>query len=104
MRAIDKAVEHYQSIEVTPLEVEEWDETFYYKPMTCALKEKIFNHSEKNGKTQSLFPYAMIFMLLDGEGELVFNLGDLNKLMNNVDQAIIDRVGQTLFGKDDSKN
>ena len=104
MKAIDKAVNHFNSIEIKRLEVEEWsDETgtfeIYAKPLTLNESQKLYKLSKNNDL--DLLAYALIHKALDSNGNKLFTLEDKQKLLNNTDVSVLTKIGSWIMGSDD---
>ncbi|QDP48585.1 MAG: hypothetical protein Unbinned4234contig1002_11 [Prokaryotic dsDNA virus sp.] len=104
MRAIDRAVSHFDSIEVKKLEIEEWgDESgplvIYAKPLTLNESQKLYKLSKNDDL--ALLAYALIHKALDEQGEHLFTLEDKNKLMNHTDVGLLTTIGTWIMGSED---
>jgi len=104
VKAIDRAVTHFDSIDVRKLTVEEWaDESgpfvIYAKPLTLQESQKLYRVWKNDDL--ALLAYALIHKALDEDGEKHFTLDDKYKLMNNVDVGVLTRIGTWIMGTDD---
>ena len=104
MRAIDRAVNHFDSIEVKKLEVEEWSDgespfVIYAKPLTLKESQSLYRLSKNDDL--ALLAHAIISKSLDEDGNKNFTLEDKVRLMNNVDVGILTKIGTWIMGTDD---
>ena len=104
MRAIDRAVNHFDSIEVKKLEVEEWSDgespfVIYAKPLTLKESQSLYRLSKNDDL--ALLAHAIISKSLDEDGNKHFTLEDKVRLMNNVDVGILTKIGTWIMGTDD---
>jgi hypothetical protein len=90
MKLIDSAVAHYSSQAVRSIEIPEWDAVLYAKNLTLDDKAKWLARS--NSDTTDFMVYAVIFGIIDKEGEMVFSLEDKVKLRKSVDPEIVQRL------------
>lgn len=96
MSLIDKAVEHFSSKATREIHIPEWDVSLYAKNLTMNDKSKWLARS--NGNATDFMIYAIIFGLIDKDGNSPFDLGDKQKLMNQVDPDIITRLSDFILG------
>mgnify|MGYP003132336292 FL=1 len=104
MSAIDRAVSHFNSIDIRSMEVEEWaDESgtfkIYAKPLTLQESSKLYRLSKNDDL--ALLAYALIHKALDENGDKLFTMDDKYKLMNSVDVAVLTKIGTWIMGTDD---
>ena len=104
MRAIDRAVNHFDSIEVKKLEVEECSDeespfVIYAKPLTLKESQSLYRLSKNDDL--ALLAHAIISKSLDEDGNKHFTLEDKVRLMNNVDVGILTKIGTWIMGTDD---
>src|SRR5215471_3381114 len=95
--AIDAAVAHFEAQGVRKMKVEEWgDLEVYWRPLTLFEKRKIF----PAGKSveQTVAADVLIHKALDKDGKPLFELADRERLMRQVDQAIVDRIVGRILG------
>lgn len=90
MSLIDKAVQHFSTKVTREVYVPEWDVTLYSKNLTLDDRAKWL--SRANGDTTDYMVYAVIFGLVDGEGNQVFDIGDKVKLRRHVDPEVVSRL------------
>ena len=48
----------------------------------------------------TMMAYVLIYKALNSEGEKLFDIGDKNKLLNNVDREVLIRVAQEIMGQE----
>lgn len=96
MKAIERAVAHFESQEVQVIEVPEWADDndvplkIYSKPLTLAEMSKLQRYASDNDV--QLMAYCIIEKALDETGERMFTLEDKNSLMNKCDRNVIARI------------
>ena len=104
MSAIDRAVGHFNSIDIRSMEVEEWaDESgtfkIYAKPLTLQESSKLYRLSKNDDV--ALLAYALIHKALDENGDKLFTMDDKHKLMNSVDVTVLTKIGSWIMGSED---
>jgi|TARA_R110000744_G_scaffold23127_1_gene58777 hypothetical protein len=104
MSAIDRAVGHFNSIDIRSTEVEEWaDESgtfkIYAKPLTLQESSKLYRLSKNDDV--ALLAYALIHKALDENGDKLFTMDDKHKLMNSVDVTVLTKIGSWIMGSED---
>ena len=92
---LDKAKEHFKTIERKLIEVPEWDLTIYSKPLTLADKRKLTRTIKPEDVT--LFADVLILKSEDKTGNKIYSLEDKHTLMNLVDPEIVARVAQQIL-------
>ena len=100
MSAIDKAKDHFNSIEVKVIEIPEWsdeNEVFkiYAKPLTLGEMSKLQKYAKNDDV--ALMAYCLIHKCLDADGNKMFDLSDKHDLMHNVDQTIVTRIATEIM-------
>lgn len=90
MSLIDKAVQHFSSKGLRKIEIPEWDAELYAKNLTLEDRAKWLTRAD--GDTTDFMVYAIIFGLIDKDGNQVFDVGDKIKLRRNVDPDIVTRL------------
>jgi hypothetical protein len=90
MSLIDKAVQHFSSKGLRKIEIPEWDAELYAKNLTLEDRAKWLTRAD--GDTTDYMVYAIIFGLIDKDGNQVFDVGDKIKLRRNVDPDIVTRL------------
>ena len=103
MKAIERAKSHFAEQDVKVIEVAEWGEEdkplkIYAKPLTLAETSKLYKMSKNDDLT--MMAYVLIYKALDADGNKLFNIGDKNDLMNNVDREVLMRVAQEIMGQE----
>ena len=104
MSAIDRAVTHFNSIDIRSMEVEEWaDESgtfkIYAKPLTLQESSKLYRLSKNDDL--ALLAYALIHKALDESGDKMFTMDDKHKMMNSVDVTVLTKIGTWIMGTED---
>jgi hypothetical protein len=90
MSLIDKAVQHFSSKGLRKIEIPEWEAELYAKNLTLEDRAKWLTRAD--GDTTDYMVYAIIFGLIDKDGNQVFDVGDKIKLRRNVDPDIVTRL------------
>ena len=103
MKAIERAKAHFAEQDVKVIEVAEWGEDdkplkIYSKPLTLAETSKLYKMSKEDDLT--MMAYVLIYKALDDNGDKLFNLGDKNALLNNVDREILVDVATQIMGQE----
>jgi hypothetical protein len=103
MKAIERAKAHFAEQDVKVIEVAEWGEDdkplkIYSKPLTLAETSKLYKMSKEDDLT--MMAYVLIYKALDDNGDKLFDLGDKNALLNNVDREILVDVATQIMGQD----
>ena len=100
MSVIDRVKEHFESQGVKKIEVAEWGEegqplVIYCSPFTLAEKRNLF----KGARTDDLgvLVDAVMLKAKDKDGNKVFNLDDIQVLLNKADPEIIARVATEML-------
>lgn len=107
-KLIDSAVAHFNSKDVRKIEVPEWEVTLYAKNLTLDDKARMLRRSDSDNTDYLI--YALIFGLVDAEGEPVFTLEDKVPLRKKVDPDIVTRIatfiltGESLSEEEREKN
>ena len=107
MSAIDNAKKHFAEQDVKVIEVPEWgDENqslkIYSKPLTLAETSKLYKMSKEDDLT--MMAYVLIYKALDENGDKLFDLGDKNALLNQVDREILVDIAQKIMGQEPIEN
>jgi hypothetical protein len=100
MKLIDKAKEHFNTLEIKCIEVPEWSNEnevvkIYAKPLTLAEMSKLQKFAKDDDV--ALMAYCLIYKALDEEGNKVFDLSDKQTLMNNVDKDVLARIATEIM-------
>ena len=103
MSAIDNAKKHFAEQDVRVIEVPEWGDEdeplkIYSKPLTLAETSKLYKMSKEDDLT--MMAYVLIYKALDENGDKLFDLGDKNALLNQVDREILVDVAQKIMGQE----
>ena len=107
-KLIDSVVQHFSNLGVREIEVPEWEATLYVKNLTIEDKAKLNSHSQDD--IHDYMVYAIIFGVVDSEGNPVFDIGDKVKLRRHASSAVVERVAnevlafQTQSEEDREKN
>ena len=102
MRAIDKAKNHFKTLEVQRIEVPEWGDdegnplVIFVSPLTLHETSTLFQLSKSD--EMEMLAQAIILKSLDEEGKKHFNIGDKLFLMNNCDRDVVVRVAGEIMG------
>ena len=92
---LDKAKEHFKSIDRKIIEVPEWGQTVYSKPLTLADKRILTRNTKPDDVT--LFADVLILKAEDKEGKKLYSLEDKQTLMRSVDPEVVARVAQDIL-------
>ena len=103
MSVIENAKNHFNSQDIIKIVVPEWgndDEplVIYSKPLTLGETSKLYKLSKEDDLT--MMAYVLIYKALDADGNKLFNIGDKNDLMNNVDREVLMRDAQEIMGQE----
>lgn len=107
MKAIENAKKHFAEQDVRVIEVPEWGEEdkplkIYSKPLTLAETSKLYKMSKEDDLT--MMAYVLIYKALDENGDKLFDLGDKNALLNQVDREILVDIAQKIMGQEPIEN
>jgi hypothetical protein len=103
MKAIERAKTHFAEQDVKVIKVPEWGSEdkplkIYTKPLTLGETSKLYKMSKEDNLT--MMAYVLIYKALDENGEKIFNIGDKNDLLNNVDREILVDVATQIMGQE----
>ena len=62
------------------------------------MKSKLYKMSKEDDLT--MMAYVLIYKALDENGDKLFDLGDKNAFLNNVDREILVNVATQIMGQD----
>jgi hypothetical protein len=96
---------HYRetiSGELKPIEVPEWDLTFYYKRGTNFTMESKVMELQNSGKTAEALIQVLINRLLDEDGKRVFNEHNKVELMRSADPKVLLSIVTQINDDDDT--
>jgi hypothetical protein len=101
MDAIERAKAHFNNQEIKSMEVEEWSDesgplVIYAKPLTLNETQKLYKLAKDDDL--ALLAYAIINKALNADGEKLFTLDNKQALMNNVDVAVLTKIGTWIMG------
>lgn len=104
---LDRAQEHFESLEGQSIEVPEWGEdgeplVVYFDPMTLREKTKLYKMAKNDD--MALLAYALIFKATTSDGEKMFTIEDKVRIMNKVDPAVVARIAKRIIGADDDED
>ena len=107
MKAIDNAKKHFAEQDVRVIEVPEWGDEdkplkIYSKPLTLAETSKLYKMSKEDDLT--MMAYVLNYKALDENGDKLFDLGDKNALLNQVDREILVDIAQKIMGQEPIEN
>lgn len=95
MKLIEKALQHFQSIEPRELYVSEWDVTIYATEPTLGQKSKWM--AKSNGDNTDFMLNAIVEGALDKDGKPLFDVGD-KPTLRRIGSTITERVGLFVLG------
>lgn len=104
MRAIERAVSHFEDQEVRVTIVDEWKDEhgsplkIYSKPLTLAETSKLYKMSQQDDL--KMMAMVLVYKALDENGDKIFELEDKNTLLNKVEQEVLVRVATAMMGQD----
>ena len=103
MKAIERAKTHFAEQDVKVIKVPEWGEEdkpleIYSKPLTLSETSKLYKMSKNDDLT--MMAYVLIYKALDADGNKLFDIGNKNDLLNNVDREVLMRVAQQIMGQE----
>lgn len=102
MSVLDKAKEHFASLERRSLDVPEWDCTIFWTPWTVGERQKLWGQIKASGREAEINARAIILKAQDADGKPVFRIDDLKALTTSVDASVVERVGGEIIGVDAS--
>lgn len=95
-RLIDLAVEHFSSLGVREVVIPEWGDTrVFMKNFSLEDKAKLSSRAQED--TWDYLCYTVIFGLVDGEGNPVFDIGDKIKLKRFSSSGVIERLATAIL-------
>ena len=95
MSVLQKAKEHYHSQmsgEMKSIFIEEWDETIYFKPNANFAQQGKVLELHNKGKLAEALVETLMQRAMTKEGKRMFNFGDKDALLREVDPEIIVRI------------
>jgi hypothetical protein len=95
MSVLQKAKEHYHSTmsgEMKSIYVEEWQETVYFKPNANFAQQGKILELHNKGKIAEALVETLMQRAMTAEGKRMFNFGDKDALLREVDPEIIVRI------------
>lgn len=98
MGNLDKAKEHFSSLEVQSIDVPEWDQTVYWRPWNIAERQKVWGAVKQSGRETELSARVLITKALDKDGKNLYSVGDLRTLCHDVDFAVVERISAAIIG------
>ena len=101
MRAIDRAKEHFNSLQVKRIEVPEWGDkkgpfVIYSKPFTLRDQGKL-QLATKNSNESEMLAELLIMKALDEKGDALFTIEDKVALKTQVDANILARIAAEIM-------
>ena len=92
MSVIDNMKAHFSDQEVKTIEVKEWGDDegplkIFVKPFTLAEQKKLYSMSKNDD--MDMLAYTLIMKALDADGNKIFNLGDKQTILNQVDPFVL---------------
>ena len=95
-KLIDLAVEHFNSLGVREVIIPEWGDTkVFMKNFSLEDKAKLSARAQED--TWDYLCYTVIFGLVDGEGNAVFDIGDKVKLKRFSASGIVERLATAIL-------
>jgi len=94
-KLIDTVVQHFSNLGVREIEVPEWEATLYVKNLTIEDKAKLNARSQDD--IHDYMVYAIIFGVVDSEGNPVFDIGDKVKLRRHASSSVVERVANEVL-------
>jgi len=101
MSVLEKAKTHYKdtlSGQMKTIYVEEWDETIYFKPSANFQQQSRIMELHSKGKLSEAVVETLIVRALDKDGKRMFQHGQKDELMREVDPEIIVRIVSIING------
>lgn len=98
MSILDKAREHFASIETQRLNVPEWDVSVYWRPWTVNERQKVWGAVKASGKEAELSARVLITKAQDVDGKPLYTLNDLRTLCFEVDSTVVERIALAMIG------
>ncbi len=95
MKLIEKALQHFQSIEPRELHVPEWDVTIYATEPTLGQKSAWM--AKSNGNNTDFMLNAIVEGALDKDGNALFDVGD-KPTLRRIGSTITEKVGLFVLG------
>jgi len=92
---LDKAKEHFKSIDRKIIDIPEWNTTIYSKPLTLADKRKLTRNTKPDDVT--LFAEVLILKAENKEGNKMYSLENKHDFMHSVDPEVVARVAQEIL-------
>lgn len=99
MTILDKARDHFATIETKSLPVPEWDMTVYWRPWTVNERQKVWGAIKASGKEAELSARVLITKALDKDGKPIFGVNDLRTLCFEVDSAVVEQIALAIIGE-----
>lgn len=101
MRAIDRAKDHFNSLQVKRIEVPEWGDkkgpfVIYSKPFTLRDQGKL-QLATKNSNESEMLAELLIMKALDEKGDPLFTIEDKVALKTQADANILARIAAEIM-------
>ncbi len=101
MRAIERAKEHFNSLQVKRIEVPEWGDekgpfVIYAKPFTLRDQGKL-QAATKNSNESEMLAELLVMKALDEKGDSLFTIEDKVSLKTQVDANILARIAAQIM-------
>lgn len=103
MSVLEKAKAHYKETlagEMKSIYIEEWDETIYFKPSANFIQQSKIMELHSKGKLTEAVVETLIVRALDKDGKRMFQPGQRDEIMREVDPAIIVKVVSIINGSE----
>ena len=101
MRAIDRAKDHFNSLQVKRIEVPEWGDekgpfVIYSKPFTLRDQGKL-QMATKNSNESEMLAELLVMKALDEKGDSLFTIEDKMSLKTQVDASVLARIASQIM-------
>jgi len=100
MSVLERARAHFDSQEITEIEIPEWEDEqgnptiIYAKPFTLGERKKLMKFAKDDD--MEFLVRLVIMKSLDASGNQVFDIGDKISLMNSVDPKIVTKIANAM--------
>tara|TARA_R100001163_G_C5065772_1_gene203818 strand:- start:3255 stop:3575 length:321 start_codon:yes stop_codon:yes gene_type:complete len=101
MKAIERAKEHFNSLEIKKIKVPEWGIDIYAKPLNLFETKKLMKYA--NDDSIEMLAYVVMLKSLDEKGDNLFTIEDKPALLNDVDKDVLARVANEIMSQQDQE-
>jgi len=98
MGSLEKAKEHFASLEMQSIDVPEWDEVIHWRPWNINERQKVWGAVRQSGRETELSARVLIVKALDKDGKLLYSTNDLRTLCYDVDFSVVERISAAIVG------